>query len=97
MSEAEFQKQIVELAQLRGWRVFHDHDSRRNAAGLPDLILVRSGRLIFAELKSEKGRVSEQQLDWLRDLDEVAESSLGKVLVDVWRPADWTTIEEELR
>jgi hypothetical protein len=58
MSEAEFQAQVVSLAELRGWRIFHDHDSRRNTAGLPDLILVRRGRLIFAELKSERGRIS---------------------------------------
>jgi len=95
MTEAEFQQQVVDLAQLRGWRVFHDHDSRRNAAGLPDLIMVRSGRLIFAELKGAKGRVRPEQAEWLADLADVA-AQQSQVLVALWRPDDFDTIEKVL-
>ena len=47
----DFQPQVVKLAKLCGWRPYHTHDSRRSAAGFPDLILIKDGWLIAAELK----------------------------------------------
>lgn len=96
-SEAGFQDAVVEYAQLRGWRHWHDQDSRRNVAGLPDLLLVRKGRLVVAELKAESGRVSPAQLVWLGEFELVAQASGGAVAVHVWRPSDWPTIEDVLR
>lgn len=90
--EKEFQGQVVDLAMLRRWRVWHDHDSRRNAAGLPDLLLLRPPRLVFAELKTEKGRLSAEQRTWLDEL-----GRCPGVEVHVWRPGDWAEIEETLR
>ncbi len=67
MSEAELQELIVEAAELAGWLVFHDVDSRRNARGFPDLVLVSSrfGRVVFLELKSEIGRLRPDQHVWM--------------------------------
>ena len=65
MTEAELQAAIVDTAELAGWLVFHDHDSRLNPAGLPDLVLVKPPRVVFLELKSEKGRVRPEQQIWL--------------------------------
>lgn len=90
--EKEFQGQVVDLALLRSWRVWHDNDSRRNAAGLPDLLLLRPPRLLFVELKAEKGRLSAEQRAW--------QDELGRcpgVETYVWRPGDWPEIEEVLR
>ena len=95
--EAHLQARIIDLAHLRGWRVFHDHDSRRNPSGLPDLVLVRRCRLVFAELKRETGKVRPEQAEWISDLTDVAEVSLGAVEVYVWRPSDWTEIQQVLR
>ena len=39
--EADFQAQVVKLALLLGWKVYHTHDSRRSREGFPDLILIR--------------------------------------------------------
>jgi hypothetical protein len=72
LSEREFQRQVTELAELRGWETFHVRpgrtaDSWRTptsgtmAAGWPDLVLARHPRLIFAELKREDGRLTEAQ------------------------------------
>ena len=85
-SEKGFQRAVVELAALCGWRAFHDYDSRRNTAGFPDLVLVRPPRLIFAELKSERGRVRREQRDWLEELAQCG------VEVALWRPSDWDCI-----
>lgn len=52
MSEAEFQRQVVELAERLGWAVWHDNDPRRNAAGFPDLLLVRE-RVVWMEVKRD--------------------------------------------
>lgn len=87
VSEAAFQQAVVELAKLRHWLVFHDYDSRRNAAGFPDLVMVhqRTGEVIYAELKTHKGRVSQAQQRWIDAL------TLGGASVHVWRPAHLRT------
>lgn len=95
-TEAGFQAAVVQLAELHGWRWWHDNDSRRNKSGFPDLVLVRDGVLIFAELKTEKGRVSPAQTEWLAALELVGHDSVGVVQVHVWRPRDWPTIESTL-
>ncbi len=41
MTEADFQGQVVELAQLHRWHVYHTFDSRRSHAGFPDLLLLK--------------------------------------------------------
>jgi hypothetical protein len=83
VTEAELQAAIVELAQLLGWRVYHTHDSRHSAAGFPDLVLVRGRRLVFAELKTGRRRVTEEQARWLAALGEAG------VETHVWREDDW--------
>ena len=55
-TERQFQGMVINLAALNGWTVWHDHDSRRNSAGFPDLILLRGPRLIVAELKVDRRR-----------------------------------------
>src|SRR5689334_22388822 len=71
-SEREFQREVIKRAALFGWRYYHTYNSRRSAAGFPDLVLARGDRLIFAELKTEKGNVSEDQQKWLESLGRVA-------------------------
>lgn len=69
LTEKQWQQQVVDLAKQLGWRrPYHTHDSRRSEPGFPDLTLVRD-RVIFLELKREKGRLTEPQKDWLRALD----------------------------
>lgn len=89
-TEAHFQQRVVNLADLFGWWVYHTHDSRRSRPGFPDLVLVRFGQLIFAELKSERGRLTFEQEEWLRQLSKCAPTY-------VWRPSDWPDIAEILR
>jgi hypothetical protein len=96
ISERDFQNRVVELARLRRWLVYHTHDSRRSDPGFPDLVMVRGGVLVFAELKSQKGRTTIAQREWLLFLDGIATTSYGVVKVHVWRPADWPQIVEVL-
>ena len=91
IGEKPFMAQVVKLARLRAWRVYHTHDSRRSAAGFPDLVLCRPPRLIFAELKSEKAKPTIEQVAWLDAL-----SGTGAE-VSVWRPSDLDRIAWILR
>ena len=56
VSEKELQSAIVEAMGYMGWRTYHTHDSRRSNPGFPDVVGVKGSRLIFLELKSEKGK-----------------------------------------
>ncbi len=59
------------LGHCREFGLLHHHVfeqrnyARRTDRGWPDLVIVMPGRTIFAELKSERGRVSPDQARWL--------------------------------
>lgn len=82
MSEDDLQEAVLAHADMMGWLAFHDNDSRRNRAGLPDLLLVRE-RVIFAELKRQKGKYRDAQRTWMEAL------ARAGVEVYLWRPTDW--------
>jgi hypothetical protein len=60
--------------------------------GWPDLVLVRD-RVLYRELKSERGTLSVEQQDWGHAL------KLAGADYDTWRPLQWYdgTIEAALR
>lgn len=95
-SEKAFQQAVVEYARLNRWKVFHPFDSRRSEPGWPDLTMVRGEMLLFAELKTEKGRLSPAQEDWTSELQGVSNGAAGAMRVYVWRPSDWPLIERTL-
>lgn len=68
ITEKQFEQQVKDLAKLFGWRYYHTWRSIHSPAGFPDCVMVRPPRLIFTELKSEKGKVTEEQEDWLEIL-----------------------------
>lgn len=91
ISERQLQESVQTLAEYLGWWVWHDNDSRRNKAGWPDLVLIRPGRLIFAELKTETGRLTIEQRRILSML------YAAKQEVYIWRPNDMETIRGILK
>lgn len=72
MLEAEFQANIIQLAKTLGWLVHHDRGDYRECiggdAGFPDLVLAKAGRVIFLELKSDTGKPTAAQQEWLKAL-----------------------------
>ena len=82
--EHELKSKVRGLALQLQWRYYHTNDSRRSEAGFPDLVLVRDGRLIFAELKRQKGVLSDDQIDWLNDLADCKGAECY-----VLRPSHW--------
>ena len=67
MTEAELQNAVIDLCKLLNYSYYHTYNSRRSVAGFPDLVLVKD-RIIFVELKSEKGRLSPAQAQWRDDI-----------------------------
>jgi hypothetical protein len=90
ITEKAFMRQVVALAKLRGWKVFHPFDSRKSAPGFPDLILLRGKHILAVELKTDTGKTTLAQEAWLAAFEE------AHVFVDVWRPHMWNRIEELL-
>jgi hypothetical protein len=52
------EKPVVATLEAAGWLVY-----RMNGAGLPDLLCVRSGRVVLLEVKSKGGRMKPAQVE----------------------------------
>lgn len=100
LSERDFLGQVIDLARLCGWLVHHQRPARtaqgwRSAVqghkGFPDLVLVRGPYVLFVELKTDSGKTTPEQEDWLARL------KAAGAWACVWRPGDWQTIEWVLR
>ena len=85
-TEAAFQAKIAETCDLLGLAWHHETDSRRSKPGFPDLCIV-GNRVIFLELKTERGIVSKEQQAWI---DRINASTGG--WARVVRPSDWDLI-----
>lgn len=101
VDEKTFQAQVIELANVCGWRHLHVRRSigkgrkwvtSTNLAGWPDLMLMRPpDGLIFAELKSDTGKATPEQVELLEFLGRYPYATAV-----VWSPKDWPTIEQAL-
>jgi len=69
--ESAVQRAIVQALSYAGWLVMHIPNQstrgRQRWAGLlpgaPDLLAIKQGRVVFLEVKTEKGKVSEKQAE----------------------------------
>lgn len=94
MSESQLQTAVVELARRYGFKAAHFPTAQMargefrtavaaDAKGFPDLTLCDGRRLIFVELKADRGRTSPEQNVWLAAL-----RSAG-CETHVWTPTHW--------
>lgn len=102
MTEAEFQRQVIDLAHLHGWLVHHTRPAQMGSGrwatpvqgdtGFPDLVLAHPKRgVLFLELKSARGRLQPNQVAWLHAL------SMGGAHVYTFKPESLADIVELLR
>lgn len=92
MTEAQLQRAVLELAGWLRLRAYHTHDSRRSQRGFPDIVCVGPHGLIWAELKSASGTLTDDQWSWQYALLTAGQRAY------VWRPCDWPEpIETQLR
>jgi hypothetical protein len=95
--EASFQTAVLDLALHCGWRRAHFRASRTahgwrtavagDGKGFPDLVMIRRGRLIIAELKVPPNSLTPEQEAWLAAWREVEGAE-----VYVWTPDDFEAI-----
>jgi VRR-NUC domain len=110
LTEAEFQRQVVDLAAVCGWLHVHFRPAQTSKGwrtpvsgplgkGFPDLMLIRERdrRLIFAELKRDGAKTTPDQDRVLASLDWLALGDGKRLEVYVWHPADFDKIVAVLR
>lgn len=82
LTEKAWQRLVVDAAQALGWHVHHHYDSRRSEPGFPDLVLLRPPEALFIELKTDVGKVTPAQIEFL---DRLRRCNLE---THIWRPSD---------
>lgn len=90
-SEKDWQRWVVKWAKSLGWDVFENKFSLYAKPGFPDLVLCNPPRLIYAELKSNKGKLRPEQEIWIENLRACGQQ------VFVWRPQDEEMVMGYLR
>ena len=92
-TEADLREQIRTLCELYGWLMYFTFNSRRSPSGYPDLVLAQpdEGRLVYAELKSDNGKLTASQVEWIEALRACGQE------VYIWRPDDITEIARLLQ
>lgn len=93
MSEADFQQRVMDTARLAGWLCCHFRPAKTQRGrwvtpmagdkGFPDLALAKGGRVLLAELKTDDGKPTPQQVAWL-----AAAGGHGRL----WQPRHWEAI-----
>jgi len=103
MTERDFQRAVTETADWLGWKVFHPSPTPANygsgtvwmtagSHGFPDLVLAHKKHgVLFVELKTDSGRLSTLQMQWLHTLVD------GGAEAYVWRPSMMPQIVERLK
>jgi hypothetical protein len=94
--EKDLQALIVRIAKTAGWMVYHTYDSRKSAAGFPDLVLIHTAKkkLFVMELKSKKGAVTDEQAKWIDAFTLVFEN--GHYDAKIIRPSDLDYVIKKL-
>ena len=87
ISESQFQREVMQLLRAAGWKVYHANKPKRDERGFPDIVAAKDGTVIFAELKTETGRLRAEQKEWR---DEIRGAYF------VWRPSDMEDIKKTI-
>jgi hypothetical protein len=93
MREADLLTGVIDLAHALGYRCAHFRPAmtargwrtpvQADGAGFPDLVMVRPGRIVAAELKTDHGAPTAEQLHWIAVLNAAG------VPAYLWRPGDY--------
>ena len=101
VSEKIFQDQVIKIAKMQQWLVFHASVSsprpgvyKTDGKGFPDLVLtskaIPSRGVIFAELKRNDGKLSAEQKEYAQHLINAG------IEYHIWRPSDIDKIAARL-
>lgn len=97
--ESDFRRAVLDLADRFGWKVYAPQPKHKpqgyTPKGWPDLTLARRGRIVFLELKKQKGgTVTTEQQEWIDELACVGAPQMGRgpVTAAIVRPDDLSII-----
>jgi hypothetical protein len=103
-SERDFRQMVMSLAKINGWKYYFTWNSQHSVVGFPDMFFCRvkvdaqarndcdvHGEMFFAELKSDNGKLSPAQVEWLSIL------KMCGCETHCWFPKDWDKIVERLK
>lgn len=101
VTEAMFQRAVIEFAKAHGWLWYAVDKTAQRAKsgryyslgppGFPDLVMLRNGVQLTWELKSEDGRVTEDQFKWLAHFKEAGAQT------GIYRPRDSAELMRRLK
>jgi len=104
--EAEFQRNLIEMANNLGWRVasfrkvrvqrkngrvYWETPVAADGRGFPDTLMIKGRRLLISEQKVGHNTTTPEQKLWLNAFEQVGAE------VHVWKPEQWREIERTLR
>ena len=90
-TEKAFAKTVDDLAAACGWYICKSWLSINSPSGEPDRRFIKPPRVVWAELKTSRGKVSPMQAHVLGLLRQCP-----GVETYLWYPADWPEIERVL-
>ena len=93
VTEADLREQVRDLCKLFGWDMKFTWSSIHSPKGMLDLLLINreQKRVIFAELKSEKGKMTPEQQETFDELQACGQECY------LWRPGDIESIASLLK
>ncbi len=68
LKESDIKKQVVPYLRLKGWFVFPIMQGALAYRGISDLIAIKQGRVLFVELKTAHGVLSDYQKKFQEDI-----------------------------
>jgi len=91
ITEKLLQEKVRQAALLNGYLYYHTFNAYRSPEGFPDCVMIHpeKHRMIVCELKSEKGKVSEKQHEWLHAWRKVFHYTDAEVYVFTIRPSNF--------
>ena len=92
LTEKAFLANVTQVARDLGYWVYHNWTSIHSPRGLPDLLMIRDDRMLWAELKTDKkeSKLSPHQEDVMQMLRAAGQE------VYLWRPAMMQELTEIL-
>lgn len=82
MSEDDLMDHVRTICRQLKLLAYHTYDSRKSPPGYPDWHIVGRNGAIFRECKTETGKTTAEQDEWLDALRGIGQDA------DVWRPSD---------
>ena len=116
VSERDFSKSVEDLLKFYGWQFVHFRPARvmrhgketyetayTGNKGFPDYFCTKPPRILIFELKSETGKLSQEQKDWIDLLKSCQQPNMNLYKtcdfpeVYVWRPDEIENIAKILQ